>query len=295
MANKYAILHVEGGLGKNVAATAVAQCIANNHPDRKLIVVASYPEVFIAHPKVHKAFPLGRTQYFYDDYIKDKRSLIFKHEPYFTAAHIYKDKPLIENWCELYGLKYNKEVPELYIPKRVNDFVKNKFYSPKPIMIIHSNGGALQGQQYPYAWTRDMPRELLQEVVNANVAKYEIYQICRHEANVVNGVKPILELMPNLELFAMLNLSKKRLLIDSCMQHAAAAMNLPSTVLWVATPKEVFGYDVHTNIQANEPKTPAKLIDSYLFDYNFNGLLHECPYQENEDMFDKAEVLKSLE
>ena len=39
----YSIFIVEGGLGKNVAATAVARCIKNNFPDRELIVVCSYP------------------------------------------------------------------------------------------------------------------------------------------------------------------------------------------------------------------------------------------------------------
>ena len=33
MEKKYSIFHLEGGLGKHVAATAVAQCIKNNYPD----------------------------------------------------------------------------------------------------------------------------------------------------------------------------------------------------------------------------------------------------------------------
>ena len=44
---KYSIFHVEGGLGKHIAATAVAKTIKNNYPDRKLIVVCAYPEVFL--------------------------------------------------------------------------------------------------------------------------------------------------------------------------------------------------------------------------------------------------------
>jgi ribosomal protein L4 len=37
--------------------------------------------------------------------------------------------------------------------------------------------------------------------------------------------------MSNYELFALLVASKKRVLIDSCLQHAAAAYKLASTVL----------------------------------------------------------------
>ena len=65
---KYSVFHVEGGLGKNIAATAVARCIKNNFPDRDLIVVCSYPEVFLHNPIVEKVYALGNTPYFYKDY-----------------------------------------------------------------------------------------------------------------------------------------------------------------------------------------------------------------------------------
>ena len=103
---QYALFHLEGGLGKHVAATAVARCIKNNHPDRKLIVVCAYPEVYLNLKFVDRVYRIGNTPYFYDDYIKDKDMLIFKHEPYFTTDHIVKRKPLIPNWCNLYNLEY---------------------------------------------------------------------------------------------------------------------------------------------------------------------------------------------
>jgi len=37
--DKFVIFHVEGGLGKNVAATAILKNIYKKYPDRKLIVV----------------------------------------------------------------------------------------------------------------------------------------------------------------------------------------------------------------------------------------------------------------
>jgi hypothetical protein len=56
------------------------------------------------------------------------------------------------------------------------------------------------------------------------------------------------------EFFIILLKSEKRLLIDSCLQHAAAAFNLPSTVCWVGTSPEVFGYEIHKNILPNKEK-----------------------------------------
>jgi hypothetical protein len=96
-----------------------------------------------------------------------------------------------------------------------------------------------------------------------------------------------------MELFSLLLFSQKRLLIDSCLQHAAAALGLPSTVLWVGTSPKVFGYNLHTNVVATLPKT-VKLPDSYLFDYNFNGTVHECPLFDS-NIFDINEIIQTLQ
>ena len=100
------------------------------------------------------------------------------------------------------------------------------------------------------------------------------------------------ESMSNMELFSLLAYSQKRILIDSCLQHASAAMGLQSTVLWVGTSPIVFGYNLHNNIIATLPTT-VKLPDSYLFDYNFNGTVHECPMFDT-NIFEINEIIESL-
>jgi hypothetical protein len=88
--------------------------------------------------------------------------------------------------------------------------------------------------------------------------------------------------------------AQKRVLIDSCLQHAASAFKLPSTVLWVGTSPTVFGYNIHNNIIANPPKNNTKLIDSYMFDYNLDGILHECPYIDASEMFNLSDIYNSI-
>ena len=44
---KYVIWHVQGGLGKNIAATALCEDLKKAHPDRKLIMVVSHSEIFL--------------------------------------------------------------------------------------------------------------------------------------------------------------------------------------------------------------------------------------------------------
>jgi hypothetical protein len=292
MEKKYSIFHIEGGLGKHVLATAVARCIKNNHPNRELIVVCAYPEIYLNLDFVSRVYRLGNTPYFYDDYINEKDSLIFKHEPYFTEDHIHKKLPLIQNWCKLLNLEYNGEKPELVFNLRQQQIGINKWQRQKPVMVIQTNGGPLNDQPYPYSWTRDIPMDVAQQVVNAFSNYYHIIQICRHESNALQGVEVIKDSMSNMELFSLLLFSQKRLLIDSCLQHAAAALNLQSTVLWVGTSPKVFGYNLHHNIVAQLPNT-VKLPDSYLFDYNFNGMVHECPLFDT-NIFNINEIIESL-
>tara|TARA_R110000772_G_C13278026_1_gene436857 strand:+ start:165 stop:1052 length:888 start_codon:yes stop_codon:yes gene_type:complete len=290
---KYALFHIEGGLGKHVAATAVARCIKNNHPDRQLIVVCGYPEVYLNLKFIDKVYRIGTTPYFYDSYIKDKDMIIFKHEPYFTTDHIVKRKPLIQNWCNLYNLEYNGETPELSFNLRQKQIGLNKWQREKPVMLIQTNGGPLGDEQpFFYSWTRDLPYKNTLDIADYFKENYHIIQICRKDENIIPDVEVIKEPLSNMELFSLLLISQKRLFIDSCMQHASCALNLPSTVCWVGTSPSIFGYELHDNITADIPKG-LKMHDSYLFDYSFQGEIHECPFTD-EEIFDSNQLINSL-
>jgi len=290
---KYVVWHIEGGLGKNVAATALVAAVKQKYKDRKLILVVSYPEVFLNHPDIHRVYRVGMVSYFYDDYIKDKDTLVFKHEPYFQSDHIMKKKHLIANWCDLLGVDYKKQVPILY-PNMIQKDIMYNWKREKPLMVIHTNGGPLQ-QDTLYSWTRDMPYGVVQALVEKYSSRYHILQVGRDVRHSVQGVEFVNQPMTNHELFSILALSDKRILIDSSLQHAAAAMNLKSTVLWVGTTPKNFGYDLHSNVVAKPPKGNVKMIDSYIFDYSFDGIAHECPYMDVAEMFDINDIFKSID
>jgi hypothetical protein len=290
--SKYSLFHIEGGLGKHIAATAVAKCIKNNHPDRELIVVCGYPEVFLNLGFVDRVYRIGMTPYFYQDYIAGKDTLIFKHEPYFTTDHVHKQLGLIENWCKLFDLSYSGESPELAFNVRQTQFGSRKWKRERPVLVLHTNGGPMKDQPYPYSWTRDMPSPIAQSVVQAFSKDYHIIQVCRNQDQALPGVEVMQEQLSNMEFLSLLLFSQKRVLIDSCLQHAAAALRLPSTVLWIGTSAKTFGYSAHNNIQARLPEK-VKLPDSYLFDYSFHGTIHECPLFDL-NIFDESEVLNSV-
>ena len=160
-------------------------------------------------------------------------------------------------------------------------------------MVIQTNGGPLVNQPYINSWTRDIPVYLSEILVNHYRNDYHIIQICRSGSVAMQGVEVVSDSMPNMELFSLLLVSQKRVLIDSCLQHAAAALGLSSVVLWIGTSPKVFGYNIHTNIVADLPKDIVKLPDSYLFDYSFEGLLHEYPSLESE-IFDPNLIIQKI-
>lgn len=299
MQEKYSIFHCQGGLGKIIASTAVAKCIKNNHPHRKLIVVCPYPDAYLNLPYVDRVYQLGNTNYFYQNYIENKDSLIFHNEPYFTTDHIHKRLPLIQTWCKMYGLDYKGETPDIVFNPLQKKIAKDVWRKDgKPVMVIHTNGGMITPDAKPYMWARDMPYDIAQQIVDKYHRKYTIYQCTKMSspkcinANIIEFNQEMQ--MSTLEFLSIILHSDKRVLIDSCLQHAAAALKLPSVVLWNGTSPKVFGYDMHTNIETIKPHN-FKLPGSYLFDFDFNGVEHEYPFSENEDLYDMDKIFDAIE
>lgn len=296
--SKYCIFHVQGGIGKHIASTAVAKAIKNNNKDRKLIVVCAYPEIFLNLSYVHRVYRIGATQYFYQEYVQDKDSLLFHNEPYLTTDHINKRKRLVESWCSMYGIEYSGEETDLIFNKLQFDLSKQYWKREKPLMIIHTNGGVMTLDAKPYSWTRDMPPELAQKLADHYKSKYHIIQLTKLNSPKIEGIECVFATQEKslslMEYFSVLLHAKKRILIDSSVQHAAAALKKKSTVLWNATSPKVFGYGLHDNICANTPYE-CKLPGSYLFDFDFNGNEAEYPYGEGSELYDIDQIIASVD
>lgn len=291
---KYLVWHIEGGLGKNIAATSLCQTLKESYPDRKLIMVVSYPEVFLNNPFIDKVYYVSQTPYFYEQYIDGKDTLIFKQEPYNQTSHILKQKHLIATWCDILQIEYKGQTPKVFV-NMAQQMTASLWLRNKPVMVIQTNGGGMVGQKYGYSWARDIHYNYATEIVKKYTNDYHIIQVTRPDSQKLEGVEVVQETMPNMQLFSLLVNAKKRVLIDSCLQHAAAAFNLPSTVLWVGTSPVTFGYNIHNNVIANKPKNKLKLIESYMFDYALDGRLHECPYLDASEMFNIQDIYNSID
>lgn len=284
------IFQINGGIGKVIAGTAVCASIRAQYPDAKLIVVSGYPDVFLGNPNVDRAYAFGQQAYFYKEYIENQEIIVFGHDPYLEAKHIKQEEHLIETWCKLYGLPVTKTIGELFLTQREIDFFSKKFASDKPILLMQTNGGVESDQKY--AWARDIPTYIVDGVINEFKDSYNIVHIRRDDQLKYDGAFGVSDTFR--ALLVLIGISNKRLLMDSFGEHAAAALNKPSTVLWVANSPKVFGYDLHTNIVANpETKTP-ELRGAYLSKYNISGDPIEFPYNKESEIFNLEDVIKSL-
>lgn len=293
--NNFVIFNPEGGLGKVVASTAVVRNIKATYPDHKIIVVTPWPEVYLNNPHVWRVFRSGNNPYFYKDYIKDRDSIVLKGEPYFNTGHLYNKQHLIQSWCELHNLKYDKNnLPELYFTSAELAKARSESIRDKPILILQTNGGMYDDPNKKYSWTRDMPHNQAQILANELSKTYTVFHVTRKNGDKLANTETVNE-VDKRTLMLLIAVSQKRVLIDSCCQHIAAALNLPSTVLWVGTHPEVFGYDLHKNFKpALEMKeTNTSYIDSLFFDYDFTGPEYEFPF-DSPDIFDLQLVYDSI-
>ena len=291
------IFHVNGGIGKNVAATAVAQAIKDNFPEHRLVVVTGWPEIWKTNPDCDKVYRFGSTQYFYEDYIKSGKAVLLAQEPYLSTQHVLERKPLRQSWIEMYGLEYKEE----YYPKLHFNFQHlekaRTFKRDKPILVIHGNGGAVpppeQENPNTYSWCRDLPKRILQKLVDELKTKYHIMQVCYHQDQVIEGCE-VLQNLNEMEAFAFLKATDKRLFIDSCMQHGAGAMNMESTVCWIGNNPKVWSYPCHKHILPSaEIKFNAPSHDLYQ-QYDIASASDQYPY-DTDFIFNVDEIIGSLE
>jgi len=284
------IFQVNGGIGKVIASTAVCASIKAKYPDDKLIVVSGYPDVFLGNPNVDRAYAFGQQAYFYKEYIENQEIKLFAHDPYLEAKHVKQEENLIETWCKLFDLPVVRLTGELFFTDRENDFFTKKFHSEKPIFLIQTNGGG--DSNIKYSWARDIPSYVVEAVINKYKEQYNIVHLKREDQPSYENTFPVTENFR--ALVVLINMSEKRLFMDSFAQHAAAALNKPSTVLWIANSPIVFGYGLHRNILSLKENAIPELRNSYLSKYNIGGDPLEFPYKKETDIFNVEDVINSL-
>jgi ADP-heptose:LPS heptosyltransferase len=285
------IFGIDGGLGKSIMATAVLKAIKKQYKKANIMVSTAYPDVFINNPNVNKIITQGNNSGIYKNYIQDKDAKVFISDPYSTSDYITESKHLIEIWCEMFGIKYNGEMPEMFLSKAEKQYFEPFYKLDKPIMAIQPHGGAIN-QPLKYSWTRDIPAPIMEQIINRYKDEYAIVHIKRDDqiqyANTIGALDSFRSIA------VLLTLSKKRLLIDSSAMHIATSLNLPSVVTWIGTNPKVFGYDMHTNILANNFTKELDLNHSYYQRLPLFEDISKIPYNDLNEVFDVKKIIENL-
>jgi ADP-heptose:LPS heptosyltransferase len=287
------IFHVEGGLGKHIMSTAILKVIAKQHPESKINVVCSYPEVFKHNPLVNSVTTNGEHGPFYKTHIKDKENKIklYYSDPYTHSDYILEQDHLYNIWAKQWGLTYDGETPQIYLTQSEIDYFKPFYKLDKPILAIQPNGGPAS-LGYNYSWTRDIPEPIVNSIIEEFKNEYSIVHIKREDQKVYPNTLHALDNFRSIAI--LLQLSNKRLLIDSFTQHLAASFKLPSTVCWVTTKPTCFGYEMHDNILANKFTLPIDFPNNLYQPFNLSQDITSCPYNNLNEVFDIDKIINSI-
>ena len=291
MNDRFIIFECAHDLKQNILATAVVSSIKKAHPDRKIIVVTSTPEVWLHNPNVYRFYGIGRMSYFYDDFVNNKDVVIMRHNPMVTDDFMCKRKHLIEIWCDLCRVPYDGSLPKLFFTWREHEAVTNLTASDKPLFFIQTNA-PMMSPNVPHFWATDIPLSIAQKVVDAmNEKGYASVHVRTDNQPALLNVNT-LAFDPRLLLCAI-NRSSKRLLIDSYMMQAATAFKLPSVVAWIAHDPKIVGYEMHKNISAHTEKDFQDFIDGYTESFVIGDAQLSCLY-DLRGIFDPEKLIKEL-
>jgi hypothetical protein len=289
----FSIFHIEGGIGKNILATSVVSSLKSSDPERKIILVTAWPQVWFNNPDVYQVYPIGQAANFYKNFIKDKDTEIYRIDPYHHQDYILNKKHLIDVWCDICGIKNIGITPKLYFSPLELEFIKLKITNgvQKPILLIHPNGGGYGPNARPYSWYRDIPYQNVKDVVDYFKNDYHVYQIGYDNQNLVEGANKLT--LETREILAAPLFSRKRLFIDSFTQHASVSLDQKSVVCWVGNDPNVLGYNTNINIKPNIQPVYDTLHSSYLDDFDIGGNPIQFPYDRIK-IFDSNEIINKL-
>ena len=291
------IFTITGGIGKCIAGTAVAEAIKKQYPDSKLIVISPHPNIFKNNPFVDKVEQIhGFLNAAYELYCKGKEFKVFTVDPFHHNDFITNTGHLIPTWCKANSIKYNGELPQIFLSEAEQDYYGN-YYNfdnlAKPIMAIQVNGGNPDPRIQPgYNWARDLPLEIVKNIIEEYRDHYTIVNIKRPDQQ---GYNDTIECVDDPRGVAyLLQHSEKRMFIDSFAQHMAAALNLPSTVCWITTSPTVFGYDIHDDVFANPLKKDFVTTESTYSQFELNESIIDFPWDNGNDVFDINKIFQSI-
>lgn len=307
---KNIIFVVDGGIGKAICATAVVKRVAEEFPDKRIIVMTGYPDIFMYNPNVYKVFNFGNPLYFYDDYV-NKESFVIRVEPYTDYGYMSEEEHIITAWCRMIGIERKDAVPEMFFLD--NELEAAKAYVSKltagfkkKFVVFQWVGGIVPGAKDELSMLdainrmhrRSLTKSVAQKVANKLIARDYVVGSVQHEnfPDIQGTERLFFPNSPARGIIALLKYSDCFIGIDSFIHHGAMAFNKKGVVIWGGTNPKKLGYDHHTNLTKVACKTPfCHRPDSYVFDATSIGSIWNCPHNTKCLEYDADEILAAYE
>jgi len=296
---------VTGGIGRNIEATATIRSLKKTYPDKELHVIAGCPDIMLLNPNIKKVHRLGQHQYFFEDYILNKKTVYLEVEPYRHYDYIYKRKHFVECWCDELNIPCDGIYPEIFLNKneqRMAEMFLEKFKDP--IILIQASGGKNPNGNTEKdrlisaseMYQRNIPEKIIQYVADYFIKQgYMIGSVQSENQYVIKGAEKIM--FPIRAITALIPHVSGLICIDSFLQHASACFKKKSLVLWGGTSPKVLGYDCHVNL-VNDKSTCNNLHchrpNSYLFDMEINNFPWQCPLNASCMDFDPDYIIEEF-
>jgi ADP-heptose:LPS heptosyltransferase len=225
------LLHINGGLGKVLMATAVIASYKRTFPDAKVIVVSGYPEVFVNNPYVYKNFPFA-TPYLWQDYYGNAEWKVSAHDPYMEPSWIKNEtKHLIDIWCKMLGVDAVQKTPLLYFSGPEVDELNAMVKVDKPLMVVQSTGGAHAAAR---SWTRNPPLAEFDEHLKNYMETHFVLHLAVPETPLLSNVHQRVDNLNRRQAMALVHYAAEFVGIDSFGMHSRAANELagPTTIFF---------------------------------------------------------------
>ena len=288
------LLHINGGLGKVIMASAVVASWKKKNPNSKVIVVSGYPEVFVNNPHVYKNFPFS-TPYLWQDYYGNPDWKVCAHDPYMQESWIKNEKRhLIDIWCELLGIENVQKTPLLYFSGPEVDELQTMIKVDKPLMVVQSTGGAHPNAR---SWTRNPPQNEFDEFLSNFKESHFILHLCLPETPVLNSAHQRVDNLNRRQAMALVHYAAEFVGIDSYGQHARVANpNAGPTAIFFPLSESVdrLGYTKENwknIVPVQEVQDMLKNHQDYyatVFKFNIENASENCPVPVGTKWFNLA-------
>ena len=242
---------VEGGVGKCVAFTSL---IPKLRKKSEVQIYTPYIDCFAGNPDVKMAFESTLP-------LQDPRIMasdnIYYCEPYKSNFQFGKQH-LIESYCELHSVEFDKSMKPKIYTDRHKDSVKEWLDKNeiKKYILIQLSGGQSKwnyGNNVQYQNinpNRNYQPFLAQQLVNMLLEEYKdttiINCVLPNEPHYQGTIRCDLHWS---QIHEMLKGSEGFVCIDSCLNHFSASAEKHGVVIWGSTRWTQFGYSHNKNLQ----------------------------------------------